>query len=79
MERVTWSIGLGLGFGDEGITTCCYMVRLFSVLSTTMSHLGKERIKAKEEPEVWRKQKDIGTRYLNDIKTQKHESIARNL
>lgn len=49
------------------------------MLTTTLSSLGKERLKAEGELEVWRKQRDLGTRYLNEIKTQTGESMARNL
>ena len=44
------------------------------MLTTTLSSLGKERMKAERELEVWRKQRDLGTRYRNEIKTQTGES-----
>lgn len=49
------------------------------MLTTTMSSFGKERMRAERELEVWRKQRDLGTRYLNEIKTQTGESMVRNL
>lgn len=44
-----------------------------------MSSLGKEIIKAKREPGVWAKQRNIETRKPNEIKIQEGESMARNL
>lgn len=40
--------------------------------------LDKERIGAEKKLEVWRKQRDLGLWYLNEVKTQTGESKVRN-